>query len=359
MWNFPFLRVQEPKPQVNIILQDTCEKFQVSETEGNTEIPEADVLLSPGKFKYSVIEQTEEPSLTEYSTEEWGDFKRLPLCSVRTALTRFLDITTPPSIDFLKAMALQSGSRKDIALLENLSNDAQSYEEWKLVKDPNILEILETFSSIRVDPTLLLTQLPILQQRYYRGTGPEHHGVCSSWLNSCDIGESIHCAIREDPLFHIPDDATLPVIMVGTGTGVAPFRSFWQQRQKDRETLPSPFGNTKRWGDMDIYFGCRQSTFDNIYGADLDVCKNDRVFSEVNVALSSEPGVKKTYVQDFILKNEDRIYHQLMRKGGHSYVCGDVIMASEVESTLEQILQNKGNMSTEDVAKCLSDLKVK
>ncbi|KAK3106113.1 hypothetical protein FSP39_013027, partial [Pinctada imbricata] len=457
------------------VFKDACETFQVSETEGNTEIPEADVLWSPGKFKHSFIEQTEEPLLTESlsklhnrtvlscelvqrkqlqsrtsdrqtilvkldtsgrselryspgdhvaiypansgkivdgiinhlkdpsaadkliqvyvsrrregqndSTEEWGDFKKLPLCSVKTALTRFLDITTPPSIDFLKAMALQPGSRKDIALLENLSNDAQSYEEWKLVKDPNILELLETFPSIRLDPTLLLTQLPILQQRYYSissspkaypreihatiavlkyntmgGTGPQHNGVCSSWLNSCDIGESIPCAIREAPLFHLPEDATLPIIMVGTGTGIAPFRSFWQQRQVDRETLPSPFGNTKRWGDMDIYFGCRQSTVDNIYGAELDVCKNDRVFSEVNVALSREPGVKKTYVQDMILKNEDRIYHQLMRKGGHFYVCGDVIMASEVESTLEQILQNKGNMSTEDAAKCLSDLKVK
>ena len=60
--------------------------------------------------------------------------------------------------------------------------------------------------------------------------GPRHNGVCSTWLNKVDLGEVIPCFIRKAHAFRMPKDPRVPIIMVGPGTGIAPFRSFWQDR---------------------------------------------------------------------------------------------------------------------------------
>ena len=136
------------------------------------------------------------------------------------------------------------------------------------------------------------------------------------------------------PSFHLPDDSTLPVLMVGPGTGIAPFRSFWQQRKIEKEMLPPPSrtlptvsivfwnmvittkcnnktekqctlcrpfclpldGEKQGWGEMSLYFGCRQSALDHIYEAELNACAKEGVLSQVNVALSREPGKTKVRI---------------------------------------------------------------
>jgi len=60
--------------------------------------------------------------------------------------------------------------------------------------------------------------------------GPWHNGVCSTWLNRVEIGGTIPCVIRQAHAFHLPEDPRAPVIMIGPGTGIAPYRSFWQHR---------------------------------------------------------------------------------------------------------------------------------
>lgn len=62
------------------------------------------------------------------------------------------------------------------------------------------------------------------------GMGPWHNGVCSTWLNRMEIGSKIPCVIRQAHAFHLPDDPRTPIIMIGPGTGIAPYRSFWQER---------------------------------------------------------------------------------------------------------------------------------
>lgn len=70
------------------------------------------------------------------------------------------------------------------------------------------------------------------------GHGPRHNGVCSTWLNRLEIGSTVPCLIRKAHAFRLPADPRIPVIMVGPGTGIAPYRSFWQHRQHLRnETL--------------------------------------------------------------------------------------------------------------------------
>ncbi|GFO10500.1 nitric oxide synthase, partial [Plakobranchus ocellatus] len=127
------------------------------------------------------------------------------------------------------------------------------------------------------------------------GAGPIHEGVCSGWLNKCPPGTTVPCMVRAAPTFHLPEDRELPVIMVGPGTGIAPFRSFWQQRSIDMEMLstPSEEDKTTVFGPLTMYFGCRSSTQDNIYSDELQEYHKKSVLTQFHVALSREPNMPK------------------------------------------------------------------
>ena len=103
----------------------------------------------------------------------------------------------------------------------------------------------------------------------------------------------------------MPEDSTVPVIMVGPGTGIAPFRSFWQQRQFDitnnaavldvtPNPSPAPGGNllnlsTRKWGSMLLFFGCRNAKQDYIYEDEMAKAKDEGALTEIHLALSREP----------------------------------------------------------------------
>nr|CBV37021.3 nitric oxide synthase [Stramonita haemastoma] len=307
------------------------------------------------------------------SSKNWTAYEKMPTCSMRTAFSRFLDVSTPPSQAFLQLLATLASRDQDKQRLELLATDSKAYEDWRYDLYPNLLEVLDQFPSLKVPPSLLMTQLPLLQQRFYsissspmesvgeihatvavvkyrtqNGTGPMHEGVCSGWLNRCDLGAIVPCTVRAAPAFRLPEDQTLPVIMVGPGTGIAPFRSFWQQRKIDREMNPVPMhGEIRGWGEMHLYFGCRQHIVDNIYRDELAMMKDEKVLTDFYVALSREPGQPKVYVQDILFKNAKDAYEAVVKRGGHFYVCGDVSMANDVTKTLEQILMQHGGMEAE------------
>ncbi|XP_060064662.1 nitric oxide synthase 1-like [Ylistrum balloti] len=322
-------------------------------------------------IKLEVLQERTTPLGT---TKSWCHFERIPVCTMRTAFANFLDITTPPSQAFLHLLATQSSRDVDRIKLENLANDIHAYEDWKAEAQPNLVEILEEFPSVKVNPSLLMTQMPLLQQRFYsissspqaypgeihatvavvrfqtmRGVGPEHEGVCSTWLSRLQVGDNVPCLVRTAPQFHLPEDATLPIIMIGPGTGIAPFRSFWQQRKIDRDMLPEPtHGEKKGWGESFLYFGCRQNDIDHIYKSELTQAETDKSLTRVYTALSREPGVPKVYVQDVLKQNGKEVFEQILRRGGHVYVCGDVQMANDVSTTLCKIIQEFGKLSAED-----------
>ncbi|CAL1539173.1 unnamed protein product [Lymnaea stagnalis] len=327
--------------------------------------------------------------LSEVSTplgtnKTWTQFEKMPVCSMRSAFTYILDVTTPPSQALLQLLATQASRDIDKERLEVLATDSKAYEEWKYDLSPNILEVLDQFSSLKVPPSLLLTQLPMLQQRYYSissspqmhpgevhatiavvkfrtqdGAGPIHEGVCSSWLNRCSTGTIVPCLVRAAPTFHLPENPSLPILMIGPGTGIAPFRSFWQQRMIDMEmmTMPSRKFNKNRFGEMALYFGCRTAYQDNIYGRELEEMEKSGVLSNYHVALSREPDLPKVYVQDILLNNAAVVYEMIVKKGGHFYVCGDVSMAHDVTRTLEAVLQEQGGMKPDEAANYVTNLR--
>uniref|UniRef100_A0A096NXX3 Nitric oxide synthase n=1 Tax=Papio anubis TaxID=9555 RepID=A0A096NXX3_PAPAN len=307
----------------------------------------------------------------------WVRDPRLPPCTLRQALTFFLDITSPPSPQLLRLLSTLAEEPREQQELEALSQDPRRYEEWKWFRCPTLLEVLEQFPSVALPAPLLLTQLPLLQPRYYSvssapsthpgeihltvavlayrtqdGLGPLHYGVCSTWLSQLKPGDPVPCFIRGAPSFRLPPDPSLPCILVGPGTGIAPFRGFWQERLHDIESKglqPTP---------MTLVFGCRCSQLDHLYRDEVQNAQQRGVFGRVLTAFSREPDNPKTYVQD-ILRTElaAEVHRVLCLERGHMFVCGDVTMATNVLQTVQRILATEGDMELDEAGDVIGVLR--
>lgn len=113
----------------------------------------------------------------------------------------------------------------------------------------------------------------------------------------------------------------------------------------------------KNWGEMILYFGCRQSNIDDLYRNEIEQLISENIISKVYFAYSREPNQKKVYVQDILEKNIDEVYDAIFNRQGHFYVCGDVRMATKVEESLELALQKSGKMSIEEAKEYLFKMK--
>lgn len=301
--------------------------------------------------------------------DKWQLYTRLPSCSPREALTHFLDITTPPSKIFLKRLAEFISDNAERDALVKLATNTDEYEDWKRTSLPTLLHVLSQFPSVRGLPSsFLLSQLPLLQQRFYSiSSSQQAHpdeihvtyavvqyvtpgkpkdvrgGICTTWLRDCKETTMIPCFIKSAPGFHLPADPGVPVIMVATGTGIAPIRGFWQQRRVDlgkidmTQIMNGCKNNRKERYVFALYFGCRNNDVDNIYREELKDAFRDSVLSHLNFAFSRQPGMKKTYVQHLLLRDSEFIYSVLTARKGHIYICGDSNMAADVRNTLEKI----------------------
>uniref|UniRef100_A0A4W3IVT6 Nitric oxide synthase, inducible n=1 Tax=Callorhinchus milii TaxID=7868 RepID=A0A4W3IVT6_CALMI len=298
----------------------------------------------------------------------------IPACTLSEALTHFLDITTPPAPQLLKKVAQLATEESEKNRLLELS---QEYEKWRSFSSPTILELLQEFPSIQCTSTFLLTQLMLLKPRYYSvsssldksprqihltvavvnyrtkdGQGPLHHGVCTSWFNTMEMNEMVPCYVRSTAGFHLPKNPSKPCILIGPGTGIAPFRSFWQQRLHDFETQ-----GTRACG-MTLVFGCRHSEMDHIYKEETQALKAKGILKDVYTAYSREPGTQKTYVQDILReKLASKVYSALHEEKGHIYICGEIQMAQDVAETLKEVVAKQGNMSVEEAEEFLTELK--
>ncbi|XP_072909368.1 nitric oxide synthase, inducible-like [Hemitrygon akajei] len=311
------------------------------------------------------------------SAKDWKNDERIPACTLEEAFTYFLDITTPPSQHLLKKFAQLAKEESEKNRILELSQNSQEYDKWRSFYNPNILEFLEEFQSIHCPAMFLFTQLMLLKPRYYSisssldmnpgevhltvavvnyktrdGQGPMHHGVCSTWLNAVGKDDVIPCYVRSTAGFHLPKNQSKPCILVGPGTGIAPFRSFWQQRQHDFEKRGI------KGGSMTLVFGCRESQKDHIYKEETLALKAKGILEGVYTAFSREPGMKKTYVQDILReKLAAEVYKVLHKEKGHIYICGEIKMAQDVTDTLKAIIAQQGNMNFEDADEFLTELK--
>jgi len=179
----------------------------------------------------------------------------------------------------------------------------------------------------------------------YEVDGRERLGVCSTQVaDSLEVGDSVRVYVQQNPNFKLPADDK-PMIMVGPGTGVAPFRSFIQEREERG-------AEGKNW----LFFGDQHFVTDFLYQTEWQGWLKSGVLTKLNVAFSRDKE-EKVYVQHKMQKHAAEIFEWL-EQGAHLYVCGDKDhMAADVHNTLLHIIAEQGNKTEEEAKQYLEDLR--
>ena len=170
----------------------------------------------------------------------------------------------------------------------------------------------------------------------YTAHDRERYGVCSTYLNDLEPDAQIPVYIHENRNFKLPADPQTPVIMVGPGTGVAPFRAFLEEREEADATGPN-------W----LFFGDQHFTTDFLYQTELLKYHKDGLLTRLDVAFSRDQD-HKVYVQHRMQEQAAELYRWIA-EGAMIYVCGDANrMAPDVHETLIQIISEQGGKSREE-----------
>ncbi len=223
----------------------------------------------------------------------------------------------------------------------------------------DVLAALEKFPGIHPDPEAFIEALEPLQPRLYsissspkadpgrvcltvdavRYTigGRMREGLASTFLDGrVGPGDTLKVYVQKAHGFALPEDAATPIIMVGPGTGIAPFRAFLQERLA-----------TEASGDAWLFFGHQRSACDFFYQDELAGLQSAGALTRLSLAWSRD-GDQKVYVQDKMREDGEALYGWLER-GAHFYVCGDAQrMAKDVDTALTEIVANFGKTSPEE-----------
>lgn len=180
----------------------------------------------------------------------------------------------------------------------------------------------------------------------YRAEGRERGGVCSTYLaDRVEAGQSAGIFVSPNKAFRVPQDDNAPVIMVGPGTGIAPFRAFLQERQ-------ARGAKGKNW----LFFGDQHRQSDFIYENELGDMSRDGVLTRLDLAFSRDQA-EKIYVQTRMRQNGKALY-QWLEEGGYFYVCGDATrMAKDVDDALHSIILDEAGISAEAASDYVNRLK--
>ena len=180
----------------------------------------------------------------------------------------------------------------------------------------------------------------------YEAFGHRHQGGASGFL--CEYLEEngeVDVFIEPNNNFRLPEDPNTPVIMVGPGTGIAPFRSFMQERDAQG-------AEGKNW----LFFGNPNFTQDFLYQVEWQAYVKGGLLDKITLAFSRDQE-EKIYVQHRLLEQGKAVYEWL-EQGAHFYVCGDAThMAKDVENALISIVQEHGNKSEADAKAYIVELR--
>ncbi len=198
-------------------------------------------------------------------------------------------------------------------------------------------------SSQKVHPDSVHTTVRVIR---YESHGRSRQGVASGQLGDrAEVGTKLPIFLHSNANFRLPEDTSAPVIMIGPGTGVAPFRAFLEERQA-----------TGQPGDNWLFFGEQREKLDFLYKDQfLDMVK-DGTLKHLHTAFSRDQR-EKVYVQDRLRENAKELFNWLER-GAYFYVCGDATrMAKDVETALLDVLAQGSNGTLEQAQEYLARMK--
>lgn len=257
--------------------------------------------------------------------------------SVHRLLSDYLELQLPATRKQLQTMAQNTRCPFTRPKLELLLEEDHFRGEI-LGRRKSVLDLLEEYPACELPFAAFIEMMPLMTPRYYSissspiadGTrcsvtvavveGPArsgsgvYHGVCSSHLSRQSAGSTVQAFVKETKVgFRLPVDPAAPIVMIGPGTGLAPFRGFLRERMALK-------AQGRRLGPAMLFFGCRHPDQDFIYADELKEHAAAGIV-DLHVAFSRHDG-KKTYVQD-LLKEQATTLWPLIEKGAIVYVCGD------------------------------------
>ena len=235
------------------------------------------------------------------------------------------------------------------------------YREEVFNKRRSIIDLLQEFEACELPFGVYLDMLAPLRPRYYsisssplayardcaitvavvegaaRSGRGSYQGVCSNYLKPQAEGNVLFAFVKDTKsAFRLPANPSTPVIMVGPGTGLAPFRGFLQERAAQK-------AGGQAVGPAMLFFGCRSPDHDFLYSDELKGFEAQGL-TQLHVAFSRMEGQRKAYVQDLILAKQDEIW-DLLAKGAVIYVCGDAgKMAPAVRQAFSTVLRQKAGL---------------
>ncbi|KAJ3639015.1 hypothetical protein Zmor_024825 [Zophobas morio] len=282
-------------------------------------------------------------------------------CSYRTAFRHFVDINGGPTPHHLRVFAeYAEGNDRERLLFLSSEAGKEDYEKFVVADMRCFAEVLEYFPSLQPSVDHFIELLPRLHCRYYSiSSSPKQHahhihvtasvvsyksplgrtikGVCSSYLSSLTPGQSaepprVPIFVRSSS-FKLPRDRSADVIMIGPGTGLAPFRGFLQDRHyhlRKGECV----------GDTVLYYGCRTSNHEFLYKEEIMHYYKEKVITKLYLAFSRDQE-EKVYVTHLLKKNSKELM-KYMENGAYIFICGDgKRMAKDVHQVICSVVQER------------------
>jgi sulfite reductase (NADPH) flavoprotein alpha-component len=305
-----------------------------------------------------------DPALVEAVFKALGAPPDFPIGdrTLRQVLTHGVSLGAAPDALFQLYSYVTGGDRRRKAKALSAGDDPDGD-----AKTLDVLATIEKFAGSRPDPEAFIEALDPLQPRLYSiSSSPKAHpgrlsltvdavrymigkrqrlGVASTFLaERIPPGGSLKVYVQKAHNFGLPTDPATPIIMVGPGTGIAPFRAFLHERMA-----------TKAPGRNWLFFGHQRSAFDFFYQDELNAMKASGVLSRLSLAWSRDDK-EKFYVQDRMRQAGYDIWAWLS-EGAHFYVCGAVRMGQDVERALVDIVVENGRRTTDQAVAYLADLK--
>jgi sulfite reductase (NADPH) flavoprotein alpha-component len=281
---------------------------------------------------------------------------------LRKALIENYSITAP-SKKFLEAIAVRTA---DADLAKRLM-PAHKAELAEFLWGREVIDLLLAYPRATFSPTEFVGLLKKLQPRLYSiASSPKAHpgavhltvatvryeshgrarkGVCSTFLADRATDAELPVFVHISKNFRLPEDGDTPVIMVGPGTGIAPFRAFLEERQANEAK-----------GDNWLFFGDQHAATDFLYQNELETFQRTGLLTHLHTAFSRD-GAEKVYVQNRMREHAAELWAWL-QDGAHFYVCGDARrMAKDVDAALHDIAQTAGGKSAAEAKVFVDELK--
>ena len=344
----------------------------LSGVNSNKEIMHYEIDLGDSGLKYEVgdslsIFPTNKEDLVNKIIDRLGvEFDFVPEGyenDIKMLLTEKFEILTPTK-RLIEYIAKNTNDKKLKSIIDH-SNNNKELENYKWGMD--VLDFMNINPNFKIDITDFLGLLKSLQHRTYSISSSlnkvknevhltvssvrwkrdtrNYNGVCSTFLaDDCTPGDNIKVFFTPNKSFRLPDD-NKDIIMIGPGTGIAPFRAFLQEREYRNSS-------GKNW----LFFGDQTKNDDFIYKNELQDFIFSGVLNKLDLAFSRDQK-NKIYVQNVMYENKNEFYNWL-ESGAYLYICGDANrMAKDVEDMIIKIIMECSNISFDAAFEYLNNLK--